>query len=57
MSHDHHHSTEAVDLNRAFWLGIILNAAFVIIEFGAGLYYNSLALLSDAGHNLSDVAS
>jgi cobalt-zinc-cadmium efflux system protein len=30
---------------------------YVIIEFSAGLYYNSLSLISDAGHNLSDVAA
>jgi cobalt-zinc-cadmium efflux system protein len=57
MSHDHHHSPDIPNLNKAFRLGIALNAAFVIIEFSAGFYYNSLALLSDAGHNLSDVAS
>lgn len=38
-------------------MGIVLNLAFVIIEFIAGFYTNSLALLSDAGHNLSDVAT
>jgi cobalt-zinc-cadmium efflux system protein len=35
----------------------LLNMAFVIVEFGAGFFSNSLALVSDAGHNLSDVAS
>ena len=53
----HHHSIEEGNINRAFWIGIILNTAFVAIEFAAGIFYNSLALLSDAGHNLSDVAS
>lgn len=53
----HHHSVESANINRAFWIGIILNTAFVVIEFIAGFIYNSLALLSDAGHNLSDVAS
>jgi cobalt-zinc-cadmium efflux system protein len=58
MKHNHDHpSPDLSNLNRAFWIGIILNAAFVIIEFTAGFWYNSLALLSDAGHNLSDVAS
>ena len=59
MTHENHrhHTNEITNLHRAFWIGIILNAAFVVIEFGAGFYYNSLALLSDAGHNLSDVAS
>lgn len=48
---------EATQLNRAFIIGIVLNAAFVIVEFGIGFYYHSLSLLSDAGHNLGDVAS
>jgi cobalt-zinc-cadmium efflux system protein len=55
--HHHHHSPVIANISRAFWIGIILNSVFVIIEFTAGFYYNSLALLSDAGHNLSDVAS
>ena len=50
-------SNELSGVNRAFIIGIILNLLFVIIEFGAGMYINSLALISDAGHNLSDVAS
>ncbi|NQV01831.1 MAG: cation transporter [Bacteroidia bacterium] len=50
-------SNELSGVNRAFIIGIILNLLFVIIEFGAGIYINSLALISDAGHNLSDVAS
>jgi cobalt-zinc-cadmium efflux system protein len=53
----HHHSPVIADISKAFWIGIILNSAFVVLEFIAGFYYNSLALLSDAGHNLSDVAS
>ena len=53
----HHHSHEMSDLNKRFILGIILNSLFVLVEAGSGFYYNSLALLSDAGHNLSDVAS
>lgn len=53
----HHHSPTITNLNKAFWIGIILNSAFVLLEFCAGFYFNSLALLSDAGHNLSDVAS
>ncbi len=55
--HHHVHSHEISSLNSAFILGIILNSAFVIFEFAAGFLYNSLGLLSDAGHNLSDVAS
>jgi len=55
--HHHHHSPVIATISKAFWVGIILNSAFVVVEFVAGFYYNSLALLSDAGHNLSDVAS
>jgi len=40
---------------RAFAIGIFLNVAFVIVEAGFGFATNSLALLADAGHNLSDV--
>lgn len=58
MTHEHHHHDHAVSsLNKAFILGISLNVAFVIVEFAVGIYYGSMGLLSDAGHNLSDVAS
>ncbi|MSQ99207.1 MAG: cation transporter [Xanthomonadales bacterium] len=53
--HDHHHAPPNYD--RAFALGVSLNAAFVMIEAGAGAMSGSLALLTDAGHNLSDVLS
>jgi len=53
--HDHHHGPPNYD--RAFALGVSLNAAFVMIEAGAGVLSGSLALLTDAGHNLSDVLS
>lgn len=43
-------------LTRAFRWGIGLNAAFVVVEFVAGFVYDSMGLISDAGHNLSDVA-
>jgi cobalt-zinc-cadmium efflux system protein len=54
--HGHNHSPQLKNISRAFVFGIILNSAFVIIEFITGFLTNSLALLSDAGHNLSDVA-
>ena len=62
MAHSHHdHSHEHVrrlsSLNRAFIAGILLNSVFVAAEFTAGILSNSMGLLSDAGHNLSDVAS
>jgi len=53
-THGHlHHAHGAYD--RAFGIGILLNAGFVLIEVYFGLQSNSLALLADAGHNLSDV--
>lgn len=55
-THNHQHNHNLESLNRAFILGISLNILFVLTEFCAGFYYNSLGLLSDAGHNLSDVA-
>lgn len=57
--HTHHgHSPETIkSLNAAFIIGISLNAAYVVIEALFGFINNSMGLLSDAGHNLSDVAS
>ncbi|PUZ27425.1 cobalt-zinc-cadmium efflux system protein [Chitinophaga costaii] len=58
--HQHHHHGQLPaggHLNKAFIMGIILNLVFVVIEFGAGFFSQSLALISDAGHNLMDVAS
>jgi cobalt-zinc-cadmium efflux system protein len=51
--HDHDHAP--ADFGRAFALGTVLNLAFVGVEGAAGLWTNSVALLADAGHNLSDV--
>ena len=58
-SHGHHgHGLPASGrLTQAFGWGIALNLLFVVVEAGAGWYYNSLALLTDAGHNLTDVVS
>lgn len=57
MSEHHHDHTHAPDnFNRAFAIGIALNLAFVGVEAFYGWQINSLALLADAGHNLSDVA-
>lgn len=58
MGHDHSHPTPSLkQLNLAFYIGIGVNLAYTIIEFVYGTLNNSLALISDAGHNLSDVAS
>jgi len=54
-SHDHGHSHGPASFDRAFLIGIILNVGFVIVEAVYGFLANSLALLADAGHNLSDV--
>src|SRR4051812_30232911 len=50
----HHHHAPA-DMGRAFAVGVALNSAFVVVEVIAGFWAGSLALLADAGHNLSDV--
>jgi len=54
--HEHEHSHAPANFNRAFAVGIALNIVFVAIESFYGWRVNSLALLADAGHNLSDVA-
>ncbi|MDR3188835.1 MAG: cation diffusion facilitator family transporter [Prevotellaceae bacterium] len=53
----HHHSLDMARTSRAFAIGIALNVIFVVIEASAGFITGSLALLTDAGHNLADVAS
>ena len=61
MSHSHHHGShkgchhEPNRYNRAFLIGTCLNVGFVAIEAIFGFWSGSLALLADAGHNLSDV--
>jgi cobalt-zinc-cadmium efflux system protein len=62
--HDHHgghdhgsgrHNHAPASFGRAFTIGIALNAGFVVLEVVFGLVAHSVALLADAGHNLSDV--
>ena len=55
-SHGHGHAHAPASFDRAFAIGITLNIAFVAVEAFYGWRVNSLALLADAGHNLSDVA-
>lgn len=55
MSHDHTHQIN--NYNYAFAIGVMLNVVFVAIEAGYGVAAGSLALIADAGHNLSDVLS
>jgi len=54
--HYHNHQHEIKQISKVFLVGIGLNLAFVIVEGIAGFATDSLSLLSDAGHNLSDVA-
>jgi cobalt-zinc-cadmium efflux system protein len=57
--HDHSHAGHShapADFGRAFALGVALNTGFVVLEAVAGWLSGSLALMADAGHNLSDVA-
>lgn len=56
-NHGHDHGINAADAGIAFVIGISLNALFVIVEVITGIINNSMSLLTDAGHNLSDVAS
>jgi cobalt-zinc-cadmium efflux system protein len=58
MGHDHDHSGHShgpPSNNAAFAIGVVLNLGFVVAEVLYGLAAHSLALISDAGHNLSDV--
>ncbi|GEO00805.1 cobalt transporter [Novosphingobium sediminis] len=54
--HGHHHHAPA-SFGRAFAIGIALNSGFVLIEATYGILAGSMALVADAGHNLSDVLS
>ena len=61
-AHDHSghsghsgHSHAPADFGRAFAVGIVLNTGFVVVEAVYGFLAGSMALVADAGHNLSDV--
>jgi cobalt-zinc-cadmium efflux system protein len=53
--HGASHSHAPKDFGPAFAVGVALNTAFVAVEAAAGYLYDSMALIADAGHNLSDV--
>jgi cobalt-zinc-cadmium efflux system protein len=53
MVHKHNHGP--AQYNRAFALGVALNLGYIAVEAAFGILVGSLALLADAGHNLSDV--
>ncbi|WP_371432645.1 cation diffusion facilitator family transporter [Novosphingobium sp.] len=52
-AHGHHHAPAS--FGRAFAIGIVLNLGFVVVEAAYGIIAGSMALVADAGHNLSDV--
>ena len=56
-NHSHDHAPRLTNVGTAFVVGIVLNFLFVGVEVVMGLWVHSLSLLSDAGHNLADVAS
>lgn len=57
-AHAHTHDSDILtSINRAFKIGIVLNVGFVVVEVIMGFLTNSMSLLSDAGHNFSDVIS
>ncbi len=55
--HGHHHDHAPAGHGRAFAIGVALNTGFVAVEAVFGILSGSMALLADAGHNLSDVLS
>jgi len=55
--HGHGHSHAPASYGRAFLIGVVLNTGFVVVEAAYGLLSGSMALVADAGHNLSDVLS
>ncbi len=56
MGHDHHQHTHTVEGKRLL-ITVLLNLAITIAEFIGGIFSNSLALISDAFHNLSDTVA
>lgn len=57
MTHDHDHAPEHSHNQQRLWLALALTGGYCLVEFIGGLLTHSLALLSDAGHMLSDVSA
>ena len=55
MSHSHDHAHAPLRYNRSFAVGVGLNVIYVVVEGVFGVLIGSLALLADAGHNLTDI--
>lgn len=51
--HDHHHHSDVKNIKAAFFL----NFGFTLLEIAGGIYTNSIAILSDAVHDLGDSLS
>jgi cobalt-zinc-cadmium efflux system protein len=59
LAHEHSHNdntAEITGINNAFFIGIVLNLGYVLVQIVIGIKINSLSLLSDSGHNFLDVA-
>ena len=54
-AHIHHHHHAPPSYNRAFAVGVMLNLVYIVVEVIFGFLSDSLALLTDAGHNMTDV--
>jgi cobalt-zinc-cadmium efflux system protein len=56
-NHNHSHSQLRILSRKKLWIALAINASFLVLEFIGGLVANSLALLADAGHMLTDVTA
>lgn len=54
-AHHHHHHADPAQMGTIYIVAVVINLIFVAVEAAAGLLGHSMGLLSDAGHNLSDV--
>src|SRR3974390_2846159 len=54
-AHKHSHVHAPANFGRAFAVGAVLNVMLVVLQLTSGIAGNSMALLADAGHNLTDV--
>lgn len=57
LGHHHHHDASREGNKRGLMIALIITAGIMVLEFAGGLLTNSLALLSDSGHMLSDASS
>ncbi len=55
--HSHTHTHSGAHRERALWIALAANASFLAVEVAGGIAFNSLALIADAAHMLTDVAA